>query len=327
MKVVHGSINIANQMSVYVRGLQELGVSAYSISYIKDYLKYPCDYTIDTAVDAVQFAEEALKYFDVFHLHWGSSFHPAYQDIPAYKHLGKKVFMNFWGSECRILSRAKIFNPRIKVKCHDEDMIKRKLEFLGRHIQGAIVADKELEIYVAPFFNNVYYIPQAIVVNDYPIVTETVQQPLIHIAHAPTDREVKGTTHILKAIRRLQSKGYPIVLDLIEGVSHDEAKKRYADADIIVDSLTEGCYGLFALECLAMNKTVVGYISDVMRVWYPVDLPIVSAHDGNVYGVLRSLIDKMLSGVRIDLNGFEYVKKYHDHLLIAGKLKELYGKV
>jgi len=329
MKIVHGSINIANQMAVYVRGLQELGVEAYSVSYLKDYLDYSCDYTVDSAVDAITFAEEALKYFDLFHLHWGTVFHPQYHDIPIYKQLGKKVLMNFWGSECRIESIAKSFNPRIKVKFHDEDLIKRKLEFLGKYVEHAVVADKELELYVKPFFKSVHYIPQAIVLDDYREKDEggIRKDENIVIAHAPTDREVKGTTHVLKAIRRLQAKGYPVVLDLIEGLSHDDAKEKYRLADIIIDSLTEGCYGLFALECLAMNKTVVGYISDVMRVWYPVELPIVSAHEGNVYGVLRSLIDKMLSGVRLDLNGVEYVRKYHDHLMVAQKLKTLYEEI
>jgi hypothetical protein len=231
--------------------------------------------------------------------------------------------MNFWGSECRLISQARIFNPRIKVKCHDEDLIKRKLEFLGKHVDHAVVADKELAIYVEPFFKNIHFIPQAIVVDDYPEKDEPYRLEII-IAHAPTDREVKGTVHVMKAVRRLIAKGYPIVLDLVEGVSHNEAKKRYANADIIVDSLTEGCYGLFALECIAMNKIVIGYISDVMRVWYPVDMPIISAHDGNIYGVLRSVLDKMMSGIKIDLDGRGYVEKHHDHLKVAGKLKTLY---
>ena len=51
-------------------------------------------------------------------------------------------------------------------------------------------------------------------------------------------------------------------LDLVEGLRHDEAFERYKAADIVVDQLNAGWYGLFAIECMALGKPVVTFLHD-----------------------------------------------------------------
>ena len=46
-------------------------------------------------------------------------------------------------------------------------------------------------------------------------------------------------------------------LELVEGLHHDEAFERYRAADIVVDQLNAGWYGLFAIEAMALGKPVV----------------------------------------------------------------------
>ena len=52
----------------------------------------------------------------------------------------------------------------------------------------------------------------------------------------------------------------PVELDLVEGVPHDEARERYARADIVVDQLNAGWHGVFALEAMALGKPVVAHL-------------------------------------------------------------------
>jgi hypothetical protein len=54
----------------------------------------------------------------------------------------------------------------------------------------------------------------------------------VRVAHAPSNRAKKGTDAVIAACQELR-----IELDLIEGVKHDEAYRRYAEADVIVDQL------------------------------------------------------------------------------------------
>ena len=68
--------------------------------------------------------------------------------------------------------------------------------------------------------------------------------PRVRIVHAPSRRAGKGTAGVLDAIETLQREGAPIDLDLIEGVPHAEARQRYAAADLVIDQVRLGWYGL-----------------------------------------------------------------------------------
>ena len=70
-------------------------------------------------------------------------------------------------------------------------------------------------------------------------------------------------------------------LEIVEGLPHDEAFERYRNADIVVDQLNAGWYGVFAIECLALGKPVVTFLHDeaVRRTEeaYGVEVPLRSA--------------------------------------------------
>ena len=57
-------------------------------------------------------------------------------------------------------------------------------------------------------------------------------------------------------------EGLDADLELVEGLHHDEAFERYRAADIVVDQLNAGWYGLFAIEAMALGKPVVTFLHD-----------------------------------------------------------------
>ena len=61
--------------------------------------------------------------------------------------------------------------------------------------------------------------------------------------------------------RRLRASS-PVDLEIVEGLHHDEARRRYEDADIVVDQLNAGWYGLFAIEAMALGKPVVTFLHE-----------------------------------------------------------------
>jgi glycosyltransferase involved in cell wall biosynthesis len=75
------------------------------------------------------------------------------------------------------------------------------------------------------------------------------------ILHAPSSRRRKGTEHVIAACEALD-----VELDIVEGLRHDEARRRYERADIVVDQLHAGWYGIFALEAMALGKPVLSYL-------------------------------------------------------------------
>jgi len=329
LKIIHGTMEIANQMYTITKALQSQGVDAKSVNYYPSYLGYKSDYNLDLfSVDnntadrlSKELAIKLINKNNIFHFHFGTSLTINYSDLPLLKQLNKKIFMQHWGSDVRLYSVASKYNPYVKVKVTNEKEIINRLEFLGKSIDTCIVSDGELYEYVKDYYKNVYFIKQAINIQDYAIKSK--KKDGLCIVHAPTSPEIKGTDSVLKVIDELRNK-YTFNFKLVQGISHTQAKKIYEEADIVIDQLRIGSYGLLAIEAMAMGKTVICYISDPMKDKYPKDLPIISANPDNLKDKLEYLIiNKDMLG-KIGENGRTFVEKYHDSNLIAKNLLKLY---
>src|SRR5947199_333673 len=79
------------------------------------------------------------------------------------------------------------------------------------------------------------------------------ERPLV--LHAPSNRRRKGTDHVIAACEQL-----PVDLEIVEGLPHDEARRHFERADIVVDQLNAGWYGVFALEAMALGKPVLTFL-------------------------------------------------------------------
>ncbi|MBK1813402.1 glycosyltransferase family 4 protein [Clostridium sp. YIM B02505] len=333
LNIVLGSMEIANQMHTSVKGLRKLGHNAKSINYYPSYLGYTNDYTLDLSLiedfdiadlKTKRIASELISENNVFHLFFGTSLTLDHSDLPLLKELGKKVVMQYWGSDVRMYSRAVKLNKYVKVKNMDEEQIKRHLEFISYYVSDCLV-DYELAEYVKDFHTNIHYIRPAIDLSEYNLVEQTKNdKPLI--VHAPTSPEFKGTPYILSAVEELKQY-YDFDFKLVHGVSHEQAIKIYAKADLIIDQILTGSYGLFCIEAMAMGKPVICYISDFMKEKYPKDLPIISANPDNIKETIRNFLTNKDIAKDLRLKGRSYVEKYHDMNLICSDLYNIYNKL
>ena len=98
----------------------------------------------------------------------------------------------------------------------------------------------------------------------------------------------------------------------------------YPKADIIVDQLYAGTYGVFAIEGMALGKPVITYIMDEMLGMFPPELPIQSASAKTVQDVLERLILSPQLRREIGMAGRKYVEDYHDYRKAAAYLKKIY---
>jgi len=335
IKILQGTMEIANQMYTMNEALQKKGYNARSINYYPSYLGYQNDLTIsfdgcktdEEAVEKINvFAKNAIKEYDLFHFHFGTSLTLSNMDLPLLKMLGKKVIMNYWGSEVRRYSIAKQYNPSVKVKNYDEEQIIATLKTVAKSVDHCIVADWELYLYVSDFFPNVHFLPIAVDVTKYKPIKKKHGNKRPLIVHAPTHQEVKGTKYIIQAVKELKEK-YDFDFQLVEGLHHEEAKKIYQQADIIIDQLLIGSYGVFAIESMAMEKTVISWISDYMKEKYPEDLPIVKANSETIKSVLEDLLNNMDKLPDINRKSRCYVEKYHSAEKVAEKLATIYEKI
>src|SRR5205085_7474785 len=115
-----------------------------------------------------------------------------------------------------------------------------------------------------------------------------VSGPVV-IAHAPTDRLIKGTRHVFAAVETLKREFPRLELRTIEKQPWARMPEFLAGCDILVDQLMMGWYGLLAIEGMAEGKAVVAHIREDFRSVHP-DLPVVDADPAPLVAVLRELI-------------------------------------
>jgi hypothetical protein len=333
LRVLHGTYEIANQMKTITAALNGAGMVAKTACYYPNYLGYASDYMLDVSKygnskEAIlatrRMAEKLIPEFDLFHFHFNTTLTLDHSDLPEIKKLGKAMTMQYWGSEARVLSKARKLNPYAVAKDHDEDGIRRRLEFVARFIPDAITGDYEMYEYLKDYFERVHIAPSVIDMTRYQ--PSPVKNDKLLIVHAPTSPEFKGSRYIIAALEELKGR-YDFEFRLIQGMAHEEAKAVYGQADLIVDELYAGSYGLLTVESMAMGKPVITWICDFMKEKYPPELPILSANPDTIKEKIEFALNNRELLTELGRRGVEYVAKYHDIRTAVHKYMDVYGKL
>ncbi|MFH1960843.1 MAG: glycosyltransferase [Patescibacteria group bacterium] len=329
MRILHAPDDTAGQASFLAKQQRLLGYDSTSLRYID----YPTDKSLHLDLrksnDFVKSARILSAFFnnlnyDVYHLHSNTLIPIVNADIPILKVLNKKVLINLHGTEARLKYMAVRNNPYIKDIMEDIDCkVNRYLWWCSRFFDTACVGDYELYEYAKKYFPKVEIIPRLVDYNNiqpnYPISKSSK----LNIVHAPTNRKIKGTGYILKAMENLGSKAN---LTLIENLNNRDALKEIEQADIYIDQLILGTFGVSSLEAMAFGKPVIAYIREDLVSKYP-DLPIINANPDNLEKVLKNILSERDNLAEIGRMGREYVMRYHNIESIVQKYFQVYERL
>jgi glycosyltransferase involved in cell wall biosynthesis len=319
-------------------GLRWLGEDALAGSIQEHKFGYQPDVRIDLTGDlsaSFRTVQELADQFDVFHLHarsffsvWPQQTFPSLLDLIILKERGCKVFFHFRGQEIRLASlfeRHNRFNyvseagsEHLFAKMPDEAKL-ASLDFIRGVCDGIFVTDPELQTYVP----EAIIIPRALRLDDWPFIGVGANAKPI-IVHAPSRRGVKGTKALLDALDDLEAEGLQFSLNLIEGIPHEQAKIAYERADIVVDQLRIGWYGVLATEAMALGKPTVAYIRDDLWQQHGSDLPIMNANPETIRDVLRELILDPRRRQEASARSREFFLKTHSSDSVCARLAEIY---
>jgi glycosyltransferase involved in cell wall biosynthesis len=97
-------------------------------------------------------------------------------------------------------------------------------------------------------------------------------------------------------------------------------------ADIVVEDLRLGSYGVLAAEAMAAGRVVVGRISQRVRDRLPMEAPIVQADPGELRAVVERLIRNREEAQKRAADGPVYISEVHDGRLSAEALSTFLGK-
>jgi glycosyltransferase involved in cell wall biosynthesis len=232
---------------------------------------------------------------DVFHFYFGLTLVPKRAQFPILRAARKKSVFHFVGSDIRGKSREELAYGRLA-----------DAQIVGSYDAARWVPEAEV-------------VPPGIDLSRIEPVPPREDAP-VRVAHAALSRDRKGTAAIVAACAELG-----LELDVIENVRHDEVGARVAAADIVVDQLNSGWYGLFAIEAMAYGKPVLGYIHEEA-----------AARTAEAFGREVAIVRTSKETLARDLRGLSdlqelgaasraYVERVHDADAMADRLLQIYA--
>jgi glycosyltransferase involved in cell wall biosynthesis len=308
LRVVHCPVNTAGVPWTNVQALRRRGIDAKLVVFNRYKLHPEADLSLDRRGgllrrQATQWRALArlLPQTDVFHFYFGLTLVPRSLQFPLLRALRKKSVMHYLGSD-------------IRGKKPEE------LAF-GRKASAEVVGSYDAICWVP----HAEVVPPGIdVASIEPAPPSDRARPVI--LHAPSSRRRKGTEHVLAAVEGLEAD-----LLLVEGLDHREAFERYRQADIVVDQLNAGWYGLFAIECMALGKPVVTFLHDEAKERTErelgVEVPLVSATEETLRARLEPLVADAAERRRIGAASRAYVEQVHDLERVTDRLLALYSRL
>ncbi len=306
LRVTHCPVNTAGIPWTNVQALRRRGVDARLVVFNRYALHPEADLDLNRSGGLARQQATQWRAFgrlarqtDVFHFYFGLTLVPKSAQFPLLRALGKRSVMHFLGSD-------------IRGKSPEELAWSRRA---GARVVGSYDA--------ARWVPDAFVIPPGIDLSGIePAPPSERERPVV--LHAPSSRTRKGTEHVVAACEQLD-----VELEIVEGLDHREAFERYRNADIVVDQLNAGWYGVFAIEAMALGKPVVTFLHEeaVTRTQeaFGVEVPIVNATKEKLTDVLRPLVESPDERRRVGAASRAYVERVHDADAVAARLVDLYA--
>jgi hypothetical protein len=288
-----------------VQALRRKGVDAKLVVVERQKLHPEADWSLDRPAgfwgrQAVQWPAflRLLPRTDVFHFYFGWTLVPRRLQWPILKATRRKSVLHFLGSDIRGKTPEQLRYAR-----------GADARIVGSYDALRWVPDAQV---VPPGLDLSEYVPPPAEERERPVVL-----------HAPSSRSRKGTEHVVAAC-----EGLDVELDVVEGLRHDEARRRYERADIVVDQLNAGWYGIFALEAMALGKPVLSYLRpeavEETEGALGVDVPIVPVTKETLRERIAELAGSPERRRQIGAASRAYVERVHDADEGADRLIAIY---
>jgi glycosyltransferase involved in cell wall biosynthesis len=308
LRVTHAPVNVAGIPWENSQALRRKGVESRLVVFNRGKLHPEADWALGRHGGlarrlATQFAAQAklLPTTDVFHFYFGLTLVPPAVQFPLLRAARKKCVFHYLGSDIRGKTPSELTDGK-----------RANAEIVGSYAALRWVPEA---LVVPPGLDLGQFTPAAPPDNPRPLVV-----------HAPSNREKKGTQYVIEACEQL-----PVDLDIVEGVNHEQARARYARADIVVDQLNAGWHGVFALEAMALGKPVVANLDpetvEQSAEGYGTRIPIVPATKDTLTLALLPLVDDGARRTELGAAGRAYVEQVHDIDKIADRLIAIYASL
>lgn len=273
--------------------------------------------------------------YSIFHFYSATTLLPYNLDLPILKLLGKKMVMTYCGSDIRLIrvvKRTNRYTHLLKIGLNDRKYDRLKIlrmwwQNLWIHrftaarnlYEHAITVIPECKVANEPWLNNIGFD-----VANVPDPKSLTTNKIPKIIHAPSNRGIKGSEYVARAIETLRQRGLEFKYQELHGVPNDEVQTLINSSDIVVDQLLLGGIGTLAFEGMGYGKPVLAYIPEIIVQRYMPDCPVYNSTIDNLADRLEELIRQPEKRLKLGERGIAFVKKTLDYENIQHSVIKIY---
>lgn len=166
------------------------------------------------------------------------------------------------------------------------------------------------------------------------ILKENIITKRLKVLHAPNHKLIKGTKFLKETITRLNKKGYPIELILVEKQPNEKVLELIQEVDIVADQFIIGWYAMFAIEAMNLSKPVMCYLREDLIDLYESDgiikageIPIINTSIKKIEENLIWAYNNKDKLKEIGTQSREFVKNYHSLEFIGDVFESINKKL
>ncbi len=338
MRVLHAAAEIAGQASILCAALRAQGVDATALAYNAQYPAYPTDVlvphdgksAVPRLLGYLSTAARFIGRYDLMHVHFGRSLVPPYNfDLPVHAALGTKLVFHFHGCDARNRGLMLERHPQ-SAACAEcdpfcrPDRQRRAIAQSRRWGAATFVSTPDL-LESVPHADHLPVALDVAAWQDAAAAAPRRDDDRVRVLHVPTNRLIKGTRWIEAGMARATAADPRLDYRLLENAAWTDVRDAMAQADIVVDQVFLGWYGLVAVEAMALGKPVVGFLRpDFEERARALGLPLVRCTKEDVGEVVAALAKDPIRRAALGEAGRAYARRYHDASVIAARLVATY---
>lgn len=353
MKIIHLPTSLCGLPYGLSQGERSIGLESDTLVMYTHNNSYPSTYTLfdrsySKNTDILRISSTLVKLlvkYDVFHFNYGNTLIDSMGlgipllDLPLYKLCNKKIIVTYSG--CDIRQKYAVMDKWSDSACANancyhgicnsgtlDSLRKKKLAKFDKYADTIFTGSPDL-FFLLP--ERTIFLPYTLINWDNIVSKQYIEHTPIKIVHASTDRGCKGTNIIIDVFLKLKEKyNDKIELIIVENMTNEDALNIYKTADLIIDQLYIGWYGVFATECMKMGTPVMSFIRDENLEYIPAQMEfdlyksIISVTPATLYDTLCTVIEDPNILKTYSHNSLKYVNKWHNPTYSAGIAKQAY---
>jgi glycosyltransferase involved in cell wall biosynthesis len=273
-----------------------------------------------------------IEWADVLHYVCGPAFNNG-ADLRWAKAKNKTIVIEWVGSDIRdpgVLCKinpyyAKVINNGYEYKKLEQSPNRNKVQKLFARAGAIAATSPEISLFLnKDLFPEYHILSQRLNLHNFIPVYPSVDNPKPLIIHSPSAKIAKGTNFIMPVIEELK-KTYDFEFVLLHDMGREKVLEIMQKADIFLDQIICGGYGMASTEAMAFGKPVMCYIMpQLFHAGLPKEFPVINTTPDTLKEQLTKLITNPQLRHDIGKQSRAYAEKHFDAGKIALQLLRIY---